>query len=610
VLAVLTGSIDLAFAQSAQPQALATPVAVRVSAAGGSVRGVVRDDAGEAVGEVMVIAMGTVIAAASSDRLGRFTLPLPPGEYILRASRDGYVSTLREPVRIYSSAPIERNILLIRRRTADAAPAAIEQLIAGTRPDDHAHSDLAWRLRHLRPNVLRDEAPARGRGEADAASAAPRAPDAVSLFDRAFHGSARAATAFFRDTDFIGQVNWVTTGSVDLSGAAPAASFSGSVAYLAVGAPVGTHGAWSVRGALAPGEPSSWVLLGEYEAEADERHAFRAGVSYGALRPGHLDPSASTMALAGARTAGAVYGFDRWRVAPGVEIAYGLRLDSYDYVAGSPLLSPTLGARVALIERIAVTVEGVHLAVAPGAAEFQPPASAGLWMPPERTFSSLRQSVPLRAERVQRLAVGLERVFGDGDEARTVKIRRFREATDGQLATFFGLGRRGAAHYVTAAVGDVELDGWTVGVAGRLAPGLRGSVDYSIAGASWQHPHPTRLVGRLAPSSVRTGTERLHDLAASLDADVPGTSTRVSMAYRVSSGFSLTRQAAGPNAGGRFSLEVRHELPYQPLRGGTLDLLVGIRNLYQDIHEAGSLYDELLTVSPPTRFIGGIQVRF
>jgi hypothetical protein len=231
-------------------------------------------------------------------------------------------------------------------------------------------------------------------------------------------------------------------------------------------------------------------------------------------------------------------------------------------------------------------------------------------MPPERTFSSLRQSVPLRAERVQRLAVGLERVFGDGDEARTVKVKRFREATDGQLATFFGLGRRGAAHYVSAAVGDVELDGWTVGVAGRLAPGLRGSVDYSIAGVSWQHPHPTRLVGRLAPSTVRTSPERLHDLAASLDADLPGTSTRVSMAYRVSSGFSLTRQAAGSDVGGRFSLEVRHELPYQPLRGGTLDLLVGIRNLYQDIHEAGSLYDELLTVSPPTRFIGGIQVRF
>jgi hypothetical protein len=587
-----------------------TPVAVRVSAVSGSVRGVVHDDAGAAVDGVTVIAMGTIIAAASSDRLGRFTLPLPPGEYILRASRDGYVSTFREPVRIYSNAPIERNILLIRQRTADAAAAAIDQLIAATRPDDHAHTDLAWRLRHLRRSVLRDEAPARGLGEPAAAGAAPQAPDAASLFDRAFYRSARAATAFFRDTDFVGQVNWMTTGSLDLSGATPAASFSGSVAYLSVGAPVGTHGAWSVKGAVSPGELSSWVLLGEYEAQADERHAFRAGVSYGALRPGHLDPSASTMAIGEARTAGAVYGFDRWHITPGFEITYGLRLDSYDYVAGSPLLSPTLGARVALVERIAITVDGVQLAVAPGAAEFQPPVAAGLWMPPERTFSPLRWDMPLKAERVARVAVGIERAFGDGEAAKTVMVGRFREATDGQLATFFGLGRRGTSHYLTAAVGDVALDGWTVGVSGRLAPGLRGSVNYSIAGVTWQDPDATGLVGRFAPSTVRTGSERLHDLAASLDADLPGTSTRVSMAYRISSGFSLARDANGPAAGGRFSLEVRHELPYQPLRGGTLDLLVGIRNLYRDIHEAGSIYDELLTVSPPTRFIGGLQIRF
>ena len=72
----------------------------------------------------------------------------------------------------------------------------------------------------------------------------------------------------------------------------------------------------------------------------------------------------------------------------------------------------------------------------------------------------------------------------------------------------------------------------------------------------------------------------------------------------------MARGTDGPSAAGRFSLEVRHELPYQPLRSGTLDVLVGIRNLYRDIHDAGSIYDELLTVAPPTRLVCGLQVGF
>jgi hypothetical protein len=59
-----------------------------------------------------------------------------------------------------------------------------------------------------------------------------------------------------------------------------------------------------------------------------------------------------------------------------------------------------------------------------------------------------------------------------------------------------------------------------------------------------------------------------------------------------------------------FAVEVRQALPYQPLRDGRLDLVVGVRNLFRDLDAVTSVYDELLTVAPPLRFVGGFQVRF
>jgi hypothetical protein len=57
-------------------------------------------------------------------------------------------------------------------------------------------------------------------------------------------------------------------------------------------------------------------------------------------------------------------------------------------------------------------------------------------------------------------------------------------------------------------------------------------------------------------------------------------------------------------------VEVRQQLPYQPLRNGTLNLLFAVRTLLHDQGEYGSYYDELLTVKPPLRLTGGVQVQF
>src|SRR5439155_17507482 len=127
--------------------------------------------AGRAVAGASVIALGAMPMPimARSDTTGRFQLALPPGQYILRANRQGYVSTYREPVRVQSSVQLERTITLVREGATDrvlliagSGPAAAARLsndppqAADDEKDGHAHNEMAWRLRHLTPTALRD----------------------------------------------------------------------------------------------------------------------------------------------------------------------------------------------------------------------------------------------------------------------------------------------------------------------------------------------------------------------------------------------------------------------------------------------------------------------
>src|SRR5690606_28364653 len=104
---------------------------------------------------------------ARTDAHGFFTLRVPPGPYVLRATRDGYISTYREAVYVRNDDRLSRSITLIRADEGDArlvlASTAQPDVLdepAGT-PDDAGRtlSEAAWRLRHLPRTALRDERP-------------------------------------------------------------------------------------------------------------------------------------------------------------------------------------------------------------------------------------------------------------------------------------------------------------------------------------------------------------------------------------------------------------------------------------------------------------------
>jgi hypothetical protein len=627
VAAILSWSaLSVALASAASAQGLGSrPVLVgqQAAARAGRVHGLVRDDAGRAVAGASVMAVGgtAMPLAAKTDTAGEFLLALPPGEYILRATRDGYVSTYREPVRIQSSTQLERTIVLTRQgasasrlvlmASSEAVPvsgdAADEETPADTGDPNHPHNEAAWRLRHLTPTALRDIG---GIGSQTASSGTFRPKP--SFVDWMMGESARAAASFFTNTNFSGQVNFLTTSSLAAAGSWLPAELPHGVAYLAIGAPVGSQGDWRVRGAMSASTLASWVVLGEYAARDDQPHAFSVGISYSSQPSAGGSELAPSALAERVRSVGGMYGFDRWHVNRALELDYGVRLDRYDYVADSEFLSPRLGFRLHVLPETRVTLLAAERVVAPGADEFLPPPSAGPWLPPERTFSPLLPGSSFRAERVRSLDVGVEQQLGRATDAPAIGIRRFQDVTQDQVATLFGLdSESNVGHYYVATPGSLSSEGWGVRVSGHLGRRVEATVDYTTSQAEWTPGPEAIAITTLAPSVVRSSRERLHDVTTSINATIPETSTRLVMAYRMNTGFSTAdSHSALPVTSGRFDVELRQALPLRPTRTSRTELVVVVRNLFRDLGDAGSLYDELLTVAPPMRIMGGVQVRF
>lgn len=603
------------------------PEMLQAAIAGGKVQGVVRDERGYAVGGVMISAVGTTTSAALSDSNGRFLLPLPSGEYVLRAHREGYASSFVDIIMVRSNSAIERTVSMTRR-AAVSTPSrpvmmagvggVVTPVSSAINDTEHPHDEAAWRMRHLKRPVLRDV----GTAVADAARSQHFRPKSSGFLDWAVTSSARLANSFFLDTDFTGQVNFLTTGAVDgADGWSPSAG-AASVAYVSVSAPVGSIGDWRVRGAMNATDLGSWVVLGEFVGRDARTHAITAGMSYSAQSEGDA-PATTLIKTPGVpgvpgttRSVGGVYGGDRWRMADGFEVDYGLRWDRYSYVSNAPnMVSPRLAGRARMIGRTSVVAELEQRMVAPGSTEFLPPNEAGPWLPPERTFSSLSPSGRFRAERVRHGAFGVEQAFGrDG----VVSLRKFRQTADDQGATIFGLSTTAPAtgHYSVVSVGAAAIDGWSLRLGGSVSKRLAGHVEYTTGQADWM-PGGGRLRAQMvAPSVVRSGRDRMQDVTSSVDVTIPESSTTVSLTYRINSQFSRAGLDATPGLGTRFGVQVNQALPFQPLRGGRLELLVAVSNLFRDgrqagaMRQSGSMFDELLTVAPPLRLLGGVQIRF
>ncbi len=582
---------------SVWPTAPATPVA-------GQVHGTVIDEQRRPVKGVAVSLVGPVRAFAVSDRDGRFIFAsLPPGPYLIRAHQEGFLPVRATLVQVDPASRVLQSLQMSRLtapRTLAAgvgSPGATSDSGVQSPDGDAEAGEVAWRLRHLKRGVLE---------QATAAVAKAREVDLAALSERVPSGA-------FADLPFSGQINLLTGTTFDkpqqmLSRASGAPH---GVAYGALQAPT-PIGAWHLRGALTEGDLSSWTLAGAFVRQTPATHAYEAGVAYTMQRYDGGNAAALAAMPDGSRNAGVMYAHDRWTVHPRMVVEYGARFARYDYLEGHGLLSPEAAVTV---KALGTTWRGLvsSRATAPGAAEFEAPGGSDMWLPPERTFASLNRDGSFRRERTAHAELSAQRAVVGG-VALTARV--FAQRVDDQLATMFGLSlphapASGVGHYYVASVGDVTASGWAVGVSRPLAAGVRGSIEYSEARASWQlSPGQSGPLLSRIEGLARGERERLRDLAATVEATVPQTATKIFVFYRVNAaGIQDADEPALPLAT-RFDLQVRQGLPFLNFTSADWAMLVTIRNVFTQGAAEASVYDELLVSNPPKRIVGGLTVRF
>jgi hypothetical protein len=590
----------------------------------GSIQGIVIDDRGGPLAGAMVSALGPLPAMATTDARGRFVIQaLPSGEYVLRVHLPGFASTRRDGVRVGPAASVIDNIQM--RRLDDGTPLATRPILTAgvalpsgdnpTADEGDNHSETAWRLRHIKRSVLKQDGDVvsiadAARGVSDAQ---PVPAGTSSLFGRAFDNAANMAASFFTATPFSGEVNFLTTSALGAGGPLVFSDFvPRGVAYMSIGAPAAS-GRWDVRASMSQSDVSAWILAGSFRSRLAASHAYGFGVSYSTQQ--YQNAPARPLALGASaddtRNVGELYGSDQWTVSPTLALEYGARYARYDYLRQHSLVSPRIGLTLTPFDHTHVTTSVAQRMLAPGAEEFLPPTTVGPWLPPERTFAPLEGDT-LRVERARLFDIGIDHEFAG---VYVLGVRRFQQRVDDQLTTLFGLpvssGPNAPGHYVVASAGGIDAEGWAVRLSSAPSQRVRGSVDYSVTRAHWVQRGDMAAIAFWAPAAIRPQNEDVHDLTTSLETQVSQTATRVFVLYKLNNAFARGDDPTRPSFNYRFDVQVYQALPFMPFSGtARWEVLVGLRNLFRDPNGGGSIYDELLVVRPPKRIVGGVLVRF
>jgi hypothetical protein len=626
---MVVGLAGIALAEQGPARSSSSPV-VRLasSSAPGSLSGVVRDERGIAVANVVVSALGAVTTVAVTDASGKFEFgTLTPGPYLVRAHLTGYVAPRAQLVQVRASARALSAIALRKEGSTPvlaaavglpldippAQPAAVPDATgtsgttAGDSDDDH--SETAWRIRHARRGVLKD-ATLPEQLLADDADDLPRGSVLAQIA-----GTSTRFASLFADAPISGQVNLLTSGSFNT----PQQLFSTdglarNIANVRIGAPAGEGADWAVAGALTQADVSSWVVAGSYSMHAPARHRYDVGLSYSTQRYDGGNPLAMRDVTDGSRNVGTVYGYDSFMMTPEATVTFGAEYARYDYLSRRALLSPRVELTLSPTSTTRLTASLSQRSLAPGAEEFLPPGDAGIWLPPQRTFSSFNAKDPFVAERTLSASVGVERDLGTS----TFVVRAFRQHVNDQLVTVFGGDVPGQptakiGHYLVGNTGDVDASGVSAEFRAVIASRVHGALQYSVArGQILQAGN--QYVMLLAPVAGRSGVDTVQDVTARIDTEIPETSTRVMVLYRLSNGFvqpgSRGESASRPALDGRFDVQVRQSLPFMNFSNARWEMLLAVRNFFRDASCDQSLYDELFVVRPPKRVVGGVTLHF
>lgn len=628
-IAMFVFGAEAAYAQSPSTEARST----REAFPAGSIEGRVLDAEQAPIAGAMVSVIGRTTAAASTDRDGRYTLrELPYGPYILSVHSRGYFKSRGRTVHLSTTKASVPEIRLARAGVptppvAMAQPASVVPAVPTTQlagfsleaaqppvenvqnvqnadaveadADENEPGETAWRLRHLPRSILKDVS-------REAVWADSGALEPARWLGRG--SAALVPIALFSDLPLSGQLNLMTIESFHQPGEIFAANAPRSVAFVSVNTQA-AGGAWSMQGAMTQGDLSSWIVAGSYKSIESANHAYELGLSYSTQRYDGGNAAALGAIRDSARNVGSVYGYDEWTLSPRLVLGYGTGYARYDYLGGPGVWSPRLSVTVPL-DGFRVKALASQRALVPGAEEFAPSVT-GVWLPPERTFSSLAHDGRFTAERTRHLQLSIERDLAPGV---TVSLRGFDQQTTDQLIEIFdaipGRAETALGHYYVATAGNIDARGWGVGMMHEVPGYLRGSIEYTVSTAYWANVGDGSIVR--AVRTVPLSGEKVHDLHTSVEATIPQTATRVFATYRVNTAFWSAEPDAylRSTANARFNVRVNQSLPFLRFSNADWEALVDVRNMFREAAADASVYDEALAIRAPKRIVGGLLVRF
>jgi hypothetical protein len=596
----------------------------------GSIEGRVLDDALRPVAGAMVSVVGRTTAAATTDRDGRYALhELPFGPYVLSVHSRGYFKSRGRTIQLTTGTVAVPEIQIARARktppvtappTAEvpAVPTPTTQLaafgaptadvrtvlpIAETadaeepEPEIIENGETAWRLRHLPRSILKTVT-TEGVWDNDL--------DAARWLAR---HSTVVPVAFFAELPLSGQVNLMTIDSFDRAGELFEANAPRSVAYVSVNTRA-AGGAWAMQGAMTQGDLSSWILAGSYKSIESANHAYELGMSYSTQRYDGGNAAALSAIPDSARNVGRIYGFDEWTVSPRLIVGYGTGYARYDYLGGPGVWSPRVSVTVPM-NGFRVKAMASRKALVPGAEEFAPSVT-GMWLPPERTFSSLSPDGRFMAEQVRHAQLSLERDLAAGV---TVAIRGFDQRIQDQLIEIFdaspGRAQPARGHYYVANGGDIDARGWGVSMTQEVPGIVRGALEYTVSTAYWDTASDISMARAVRAIPVDL-SEKVHDLQTWVEMTIPQTATRVYAKYRVNTAFWSGDPDAylRASSNSRFNVRVNQSLPFLRFSNADWEALIDIRNIFREMEVDSSVYDEAFAIRAPKRIVGGLQVRF
>ena len=180
----------------------------------------------------------------------------------------------------------------------------------------------------------------------------------------------------------------------------------------------------------------------------------------------------------------------------------------YDYLGGSGVWSPRLSITVPL-DGFRVKALASRRALVPGAEEFAPSVT-GVWLPPERTFSSLARD--------GRFTAGADAPSADvassaiSRPASLCRCAASISASSNQLIEIFdavpGRAEAPLGHYYVATAGNIDARGWGAAMTHEVPGYVRGTIEYTVTTAYWD-PASDMSIG--ARGSVASGERERED---------------------------------------------------------------------------------------------------